>query len=253
MKNLFNRRVPRIVILSGMAAAVCSAQEISRSRLVRKACASCHDTSVAQAPRLEVLRGMSPEKVVESLLYGRCVRRGRSCAGRSGALLPGSWRARTSGPRSSRFDFVLMRQGSFTSLFPKWILPTELEWLGGGRGESKVSIPGSRWAGGRGCPQVEAQMGIRLAACLPHVLSASDRRRTGFHRRYGPQSLRLGRGKRLRLLGVRTKRGRPGRRFRGPAARLRPSTLRGVFRGCSRERLLRRCRNGPAAVENQSG
>ena len=70
MKNLFNRRVPRIVILSGMAAAVCSAQESAGAAVYKTSCASCHDGAAAGAPRLEVLRQMSPEKVVESLLYG---------------------------------------------------------------------------------------------------------------------------------------------------------------------------------------
>ena len=85
MNNLFNRRAPRIVILSGMAAALCCAQEARAQQsasqesgsqesagaaLYKNACASCHDSAAAQAPRLEVLRQMSPERVVESLLYG---------------------------------------------------------------------------------------------------------------------------------------------------------------------------------------
>ena len=89
MKTSFILCASRIMILSGMAvAAACaqesdpqkaraqeagnqaSAQESEGAGLYKTYCAQCHDGPVAGAPSLELLRQMTPERVVESLLYG---------------------------------------------------------------------------------------------------------------------------------------------------------------------------------------
>ena len=80
MKTSFILCASRIMILSGMAVAVCCAQEARAQEsdaqesegagLYKSYCAQCHDGPVAGAPSLELLRQMTPERVVESLLYG---------------------------------------------------------------------------------------------------------------------------------------------------------------------------------------
>ena len=92
MEGAFNSRINlialRTMILPLTAAIVClgqqsdskvgaqtatrgeSAQGSEGAAVYETSCASCHDSGAAQAPRLEVLRQMTPERVVESLLYG---------------------------------------------------------------------------------------------------------------------------------------------------------------------------------------
>jgi polyvinyl alcohol dehydrogenase (cytochrome) len=80
MENVTYRRTPRILILCAMGVALCGAQEseskepgVQQSEgaaVYETSCASCHDGGAAQAPRLEVLHQMAPERVVEALLYG---------------------------------------------------------------------------------------------------------------------------------------------------------------------------------------
>ena len=89
MKTSFILCASRIMILSGIAvAAACaqesgpqkarvqeagnqaSAQESEGAAVYKTSCAVCHDSGAVQAPRLALLRQMTPERVVESLLYG---------------------------------------------------------------------------------------------------------------------------------------------------------------------------------------
>ena len=193
---------------------------------VRDNCSGCHSPDDARAPSPEVLRGRSPQAIIDALTAGSMKYQGLALSGERAARhrrVPHRPQAARARSRAARSATAAPRCGGGRRAIPR---RPAVERVGTIDRQHALAAGRSGGADRRAGPAAASQMGVRISRRDLGVGAADHRRRTPVRRQPERHRLLARRGERLRRVDVR----RAGRRARLDLDRLPPS-LAGISSG----------------------
>ncbi len=174
--------------------------------LYKQLCASCHDTGLGRAPTRDVLRQMTPERVLAALESGAML---SMASGRTGVERRAIAEFVTGKPFAEAFSTRPSPQAMCRAAAGEFANPLAgPAWNGWGVNTRNTRYQDAAAAGltAADVPQAEGEMGVRLSGRAERRCPAGDRRRSRVRRHAERHRLRAERRHRLRPLDV------PGRR-----------------------------------------